>query len=640
VTSLLLAMVCIEHDVASAQSSPQFRAGVDVVRLDVSVLDRNRKPIRGLTAADFTVLEDGKPQPVVAFSAIDMADTFEPAAGWMRDVGSDVVTNQLDVQRVVVIVMDDGITEGDPGTGKAARQIARAVIERLSPNDLGAVVFTFHGRSQNFTRDKRQLIAAAETFLPKAIAAPGRMTAAANARGTMAIAGPPLGCVMPGGGPNCLTRTLKTVAGALEDTPAGRKTIVLISSGVPYNFSMENLEAGHDLDDLRMTFRSLQLANVNVYPFDPTGLTGEGIVALRLDGLRIFADHTGGRATVATNTPWAQVPQVFTENSSYYLLGIRPANDANDGRFRRITIRVRRPDAEVRTRAGYYAPNATRRARAKGPVAPISGLDKAFGAALPSGTLPLEVTAAPFAFGDGKQAVVVVTTAVRRPVTEQVTIEKLDVRTAAFDYGETKERAAHRQTAEVTLRPTANGERRFELQSRLTVKPGRYEIRVAAESAGSSGGVFTQLDVPDFSKTRLTISGLVLGRPRSGSDDVLTDLLPILPTAARVFVPSVPITAFLRVYQGGRGALAAVQLHARIVDAGSQAVFEETTMLDANRFQAGRSAEYRLELPLARLGEGERLLTIDVTDTKNTVRREVRFAVKTTPSTGGTEWEP
>lgn len=38
----------------------QFRAAVDLVQLDVSVLDRDRRPVRGLTAADFTILENGR----------------------------------------------------------------------------------------------------------------------------------------------------------------------------------------------------------------------------------------------------------------------------------------------------------------------------------------------------------------------------------------------------------------------------------------------------------------------------------------------------------------------------------------------------------------------------------------------------
>ena len=51
---------------AQAPQNPTFRSGTDVVRIDVSVLDKNRVPVRGLTTADFTVREEGKPRPVVA----------------------------------------------------------------------------------------------------------------------------------------------------------------------------------------------------------------------------------------------------------------------------------------------------------------------------------------------------------------------------------------------------------------------------------------------------------------------------------------------------------------------------------------------------------------------------------------------
>jgi VWFA-related protein len=52
---------------ASAQEPPTFRAGVDMVTLGVSVVDLVRdRPVDGLTAADFRVLEDGRPQTVSA----------------------------------------------------------------------------------------------------------------------------------------------------------------------------------------------------------------------------------------------------------------------------------------------------------------------------------------------------------------------------------------------------------------------------------------------------------------------------------------------------------------------------------------------------------------------------------------------
>src|SRR5205823_1387214 len=63
---------------ATPGQQPTFRAGVDVIRLDVSVLDKNRQPIRGLTAADFTILENGKPQRIVALSQVAAVDRFEP----------------------------------------------------------------------------------------------------------------------------------------------------------------------------------------------------------------------------------------------------------------------------------------------------------------------------------------------------------------------------------------------------------------------------------------------------------------------------------------------------------------------------------------------------------------------------------
>ena len=267
----------------------------------------------------------------------------------------------------------------------------------------------------------------------------------------------------------------------------------------------------------------------------------------------------------------------------------------------------------------------TARAAAKEPP---TELEKAFAGALPSGTLPLDVSVAPFASADGKQGVVIVTTGIRRPVHAAATVEKLDVRTAAFEVSNLKERASHRQTAEVTLRPHASGERHVEIYSRLAVRPGRYEIRSAAEAPGSAGGVFTQVEVPDFSKARLSLSGLVLGFPRSGDQDGLADLIPLIPTSARAFPRSGQIAAFVRVYQGGKDTPVPVQMRLRIVDAATQAAVDESMILEPTRFASRRAADCPFQLPLPRLAEGDYLLTIEAVAGKNTARREVRFSVR------------
>jgi hypothetical protein len=114
---------------------------------------------------------------------------------------------------------------------------------------------------------------------------------------------------------------------------------------------------------------------------------------------------------------------------------------------------------------------------------------------------------------------------------------------------------------------------------------------------------------------------------RSDQNDRLADVLPIVPTAGRSFTPSARVTAFLRVYQGGKGAVLPVQIRVRIVDASSRNVVDDASTLEPARFQSGRFADYSLDLPLSRLGAGDYLLTVEATAQKNSARRDVRFQV-------------
>src|SRR6476619_222256 len=74
---------------------PTFRIGVDAVQLDVSVLDAQRRPVRGLTAADFTVLEDCKPRRIVQFSAVELPSVVPAAPAVADSVPPDVARNDL-----------------------------------------------------------------------------------------------------------------------------------------------------------------------------------------------------------------------------------------------------------------------------------------------------------------------------------------------------------------------------------------------------------------------------------------------------------------------------------------------------------------------------------------------------------------
>ena len=61
--------------VAAAQEPrdvPTFASKVDLVTVDAVVQDGKGRPVRGLTADDFTLLEDGKPQTIASFEAFDL----------------------------------------------------------------------------------------------------------------------------------------------------------------------------------------------------------------------------------------------------------------------------------------------------------------------------------------------------------------------------------------------------------------------------------------------------------------------------------------------------------------------------------------------------------------------------------------
>ena len=202
---------------------------------------------------------------------------------------------------------------------------------------------------------------------------------------------------------------------------------------------------------------------------------------------------------------------------------------------------------------------------------------------------------------------------------------------AAFDR-DGKSVQSENQTVGVTWRPDASGRSPYEVVSRLPLKPGRYEIRVALDAAPNErASVYTYVDVPDFAKAPLSLSGIVLAVSPSAPSapaDAFTNLLPVVPTAQREFARTDRATAFVKVYQEATAAAQPASVTARIADTSDRSVLDVATPLPADRFTANHDADYRLELPLDRLPRGEYLLTIDASLGQRTVRRGVRFTVR------------
>jgi VWFA-related protein len=615
----LLVSLVIAQEPAQQQPLPKFRTGVDAVLLDVTVLDRQRRPVRGLTASDFTVLEDGKPQPIVSFEELDSPEPDGSLVPWMREVAPDVRTNDADNRRIVVLVLDDGLISFRDR--ERVKDVGRRIVDQLGPADQVAVIYTGNNsKSQEFTNDRALLRRTIERFVDTTVGGSAMQNS---------------------------IQTLKKVTQSLLALPNRRKAMIVVSP-LAINFGDPNSDLGFQMQDaLRHALR----ANVTIYPINPAGLEvpmvggaaapGQGGRTLASsvdagadplgDTARVMANETGGFAVTSSNTFDTQIRQIFRETGSYYLLGFQSAH--TDGKFRRLEVRTAREGLTVRTRNGYEAAKPDKNAKSEKDSEPLA-LVKALATVLPTPDVPMRVVVAPFA-GVGKRAVVTIALGVQQPAPPEGEgiAERVELLSNAFDMSY-RRRAAYRQTVQLKLRAAeGSGDAKYEILSKLELDPGRYQLRFAARSAllGKSGSVYQDLEVPDFTKAPLSLSGVVLGvNPSlpSAPKDFLAAVVPVAPTTQRTFLKGHRPAAFLRVYQGGKKPPVPVTMTTTLVDERDQAVYSGTISLGSADFGVARAGDHRFDVPIDDLAPGAYLLRFEAAAGSQTASREVRFVVR------------
>jgi VWFA-related protein len=129
-------------------------------------------------------------------------------------------------------------------------------------------------------------------------------------------------------------------------------------------------------EDLEQDFRTLlqraNRANVSFYTVDPRGLAvfdedlslrratnivqDQTYLVSRQTSLRELAENTDGAAVLNTSKLDEALGKMLADIGSYYLLGYYSSNSKLDGKFRKLTVRVKRPGLSVRARPGYLAP--------------------------------------------------------------------------------------------------------------------------------------------------------------------------------------------------------------------------------------------------------------------------------------------
>jgi VWFA-related protein len=123
------------------QQAPTFRARIDSVSVDVSVTDRQGRPVSDLTAADFEVREGGKVQTIDTFKLVSVDDA-DPTPVPTREILSlaDQAREAGDDRNRLFIVLLDDYHVRQSNSFRVRDQVAD-FISRLGPRDLVAVLY-------------------------------------------------------------------------------------------------------------------------------------------------------------------------------------------------------------------------------------------------------------------------------------------------------------------------------------------------------------------------------------------------------------------------------------------------------------------------------------------------------------------
>ena len=401
---------------AAQQEKPPPIDSDDVVRITTNlvqidtVVTKNDKQVTDLTAPDFEILEDGKPQAITNFSYIWTvpktvgAPAETPLAG-APDKNAPLVppppVKAAESHRTIALVVDDlGIAMEN--TGSIRKQLRRFVEEQMQPNDLVAIIRTGGevGALQQFTNDKRILFRAIENVKWNHNSRAGIATLVPLGADTSPREG--ANGVGLAGGPetyNATIRALRFILFGMRDIP-GRKSMVIFSEDLPTDIPDYALPSGpaspqiptqgaepgfrggqptfngaalqrlaelairssvviYGVDTRGLVpFGPMQATNVNptirpagTQPFDAMAFQSHRLQDTRT-GQELLARETGGFLVKNSNN--FGLKRIAEDQSGYYLLGYRPAGDTFNRRFHHITVKVKRPGLTVRTRSGFF----------------------------------------------------------------------------------------------------------------------------------------------------------------------------------------------------------------------------------------------------------------------------------------------
>jgi VWFA-related protein len=376
------------------QGQPTFRSSAAVIEVDVIVRGDNGF-VHDLTADDFEVFEDGRPQVIQQFYLVSRA----PGGAGSADAGSRRAA------RMFLLTFDlDHLSADALARLKAAAETF--VTNELGPVDVAGVVANGRVVGGRLTNVKQELLAAIKSLKPVPDSRAARMRPlgefpriesefeAARIEGgdarvlreateRVCMQSPQL-CASEGGNAivmerldlkarqyidearaasGKILRALTTLVSGLARMP-GRKTLILMSEGF---YVQESIPA------LQQIAGRAARNGVAIYGLDARGLSGSGTrqmtdattqgagLSTGFDGSSTGPDmlsgNTGGYVIRNASHYAGALTDIAKDTSTYYVIGYAPENARLDGKFRKLEVRAkgRARGLEVRARKGYLA---------------------------------------------------------------------------------------------------------------------------------------------------------------------------------------------------------------------------------------------------------------------------------------------
>ncbi|MBC7899505.1 MAG: VWA domain-containing protein [Saprospiraceae bacterium] len=513
----------------------------ELVQLDIIVTDKEGNQITDLTAKDFEIRQDGKPQIITNLSYVGLASP-DLKKDQLDKINTKSPRKALrESGRIVTFLVDDGNCLATQFSMLDARKaLENFVSSEMLPNDLVAVYQTRSGSSamQHYTSDKSQLlrIAAKIRWYPSSLScvvySSGDFIPSLGQQGRT------------GGEPENDSQLFGTfglmryVVRGLERLP-GRKIIFLLSNGIPVRDRSGSFNSGfdglRDITDIAnraaVSFHTINLSGTNdAFVGADRNVSAGNVGRLReeldresrnaRDGLYYLAGETGGEFYQGANF-LSGIQKALSLEKGYYLVAYEPDKDTfKSKKFNKIEVVMKRPGLRVISRAGFMGTTdeSVKLSKRTGD----SELYEAIAAPLPRAGLNLQLTAF---FGNSLAEGNFVRSMIHLKGSDISFVDDLGGgRKAVFDVVAvtlneknevvdefTRSHTIKIDTATATL-ITQNG---LIYTTDIKVKKaGTYNFRVAVRdvSNGMIGTAGRLIDIPDLKKGRISVSGLSLTR--------------------------------------------------------------------------------------------------------------------------------